>query len=315
MFGCVDGRVLEGLEFSRVCAASVISRVSQAESWLVGLAWTTVKDERARVRSAVRNRGLEFRTTRLTVNLAPAELRKEGTALDLPIAIAIVLARAKRPAPARSAFLGELALDGSVRHVDGVLVAARGLRELGYETIFVPADDAIEATLAGDLEVIPCESLIAVRKHLLESEPIPVAAPHCGGGGSECPIDHDLVEVHGQEEAKRALEVAAAGGHHLLLSGPPGAGKTMLARCLPGILPPLELGEALDVAQVRSLLGELPRDRPLDWARPFRAPHHGVSTAGLIGGGSRPAGPGGISPAHPGGPFLDDVSQVPSPAP
>src|SRR5438093_917901 len=209
MFGCVDSCVLAGLDVRRVRVEADISRGSQVEFSLVGLASTTVKEARARVRSAVRNSGLEFPTTRLTVNLAPAELRKEGTALDLPIAIAIVLARAERPAPARSAFLGELALDGSVRHVDGVLVAARGLRELGYETIFVPADDAIEATLAGDLEVIPCESLIAVVKHLLESEPIPVAAPHCGGGASECPIDHDLVEVHGQEEAKRALEVAA----------------------------------------------------------------------------------------------------------
>ena len=176
MFGCVDSCVLAGLDVRRVRVEADISRGSQVEFSLVGLASTTVKEARARVRSAVRNSGLEFPTTRLTVNLAPAELRKEGTALDLPIAIAIVLARAKRPAPARSAFLGELALDGSVRHVDGVLVAARGLRELGYETIFVPADDAIEATLAGDLEVIPCESLIAVVKHLLESEPIPVAA-------------------------------------------------------------------------------------------------------------------------------------------
>src|SRR2546428_10492504 len=315
MFGCVDSCVLAGLDVRRVRVEADISRGSQVEFRVVGLASTTVKEARARVRSAVAHGGREFPPTRRTFNLRPAELRKEGPALDLPIAIAIVLARAKRPAPARSAFLGELALDGSVRHVDGVLVAARGLRELGYETIFVPADDAIEATLAGDLEVIPCEALIAVVKHLLESEPIPVAAPHCGGGAAECPIDHDLVEVHGQEEAERALEVAAAGGHHLLLSGPPGAGKTMLARCLPGILPPLELGEALDVAQVRSLLGELPRDRPLDWARPFRAPHHGVSTAGLIGGGGRPAGAGGGRPGHHGGPFLGAPGGCPTPGP
>src|SRR5207245_6024775 len=127
--------------------------------------------------------------------------------------------------------------------------------------------------------------------------------------------EHDLAEVHGQEEAKRALEVAAAGGHHLLMSGPPGAGKTMLARCLPGILPPLELGEALEVAQVRSLLGELPRDGPLDWARPFRAPHHGVSMAGLIGGGSGPALPGGISRVHQGVLFLDALAEVQAPVP
>src|SRR5438034_7006021 len=230
MFGCVDSCVLAGLDVRRVRVEADISRGSQVEFSLVGLASTTVKEARARVRSAVRNSGLEFPTTRLTVNLAPAELRKEGTALDLPIAIAIVLARAERPAPARSAFLGELALDGSVRHVDGVLVAARGLRQLGYERIFVPADDAIEAALAGDLEVIPCQSLLAVVNHLLEIEAITVPTRQAVDATAAVPVEHDLVEVHGQEEAKRALEVAAAGGHHLLLSGPPGAGKTMLAR-------------------------------------------------------------------------------------
>src|SRR6266566_9743316 len=313
MFGCVDSCVLAGLDVRRVRVEADISRGSQVEFSLVGLASTTVKEARARVRSAVRNSGLEFPTTRLTVNLAPAELRKEGTALDVPIAIATVLARANRPVLPRSAFLGELALDGSVRHVDGVLVAARGLRELGFERIFVPAEDAAEASLAHGLEVIPCESLIAVVNHLLESGVIAAASPSPGAIALDSPIEHDLVEVHGQEEAKRALEVAAAGGHHLLLSGPPGAGKTMLARCLPGILPPLELWEALEVAQVRSLLGELPRDRPLDWARPFRAPHHSVSSAGLIGGGGGLTLPGEISRAHQGVLFLDEMAEFQSP--
>src|SRR5881396_4081507 len=176
MFGCVDSCVLAGLDVRRVRVEADISRGSQVEFSLVGLASTTVKEARARVRSAVRNSGLEFPTTRLTVNLATAELRKEGTALDLPIAIAIVLARAERPAPARSAFLGELALDGSVRHVDGVLVAARGLRELGYERVFVPAEDAEEASLIEGLEVVPCATLLGVVNHLLGVEPIPPAS-------------------------------------------------------------------------------------------------------------------------------------------
>ena len=277
---------------------------------LVGLAATSVKEARERVRSAIRNSGLEFPTRRLTVNLAPAELRKEGTALDLPIAVAIALARADKPPPARSVFLGELALDGAVRHVDGVLVAARGARRLGFVRMFVPSVDAAEAALVDGVEVIPCTSLAGVVGHLLGGE---VIAPAPRGDLDTLPADdppeQDLAEVHGQEEARRAIEVAAAGGHHLLLSGPPGAGKTMLARCLPGILPPLDLGEAIEVAQVRSLLGELPRDRPLDSARPFRAPHHGVSTAGLIGGGSGLAMPGEISRAHHGVLFLDELAE------
>ncbi|HYU64320.1 MAG TPA: YifB family Mg chelatase-like AAA ATPase [Verrucomicrobiae bacterium] len=308
MLGSVDSCVLAGLEVRRVNVEADIGR-GEVRFFLVGLATTTVKEARERVRSAIRNSGLEFPQSRLTVNLAPAELRKEGSCLDLPIAVAIALARAHTLAPARSAFIGELALDGAVRHVDGVLVAARGLRRLGYERVFVPAEDAAEAALVDGLEVIPCVSLAAVVNHVLAVEPIaPSARSSETPGALDC-LEYDLTEVHGQEEAKRALEVAAAGGHHLLLSGPPGAGKTMLARCLPGILPPLELSEALEVAQIRSVLGELPRNRPLEWTRPFRAPHHSVSMAGLIGGGTGVAQPGEISKAHQGVLFLDEMAE------
>ena len=307
MLGSVDSCVLAGLEARPVHVEADIGR-GEVAFVVVGLATTSVKEARERVRSAIRNSGLEFPQSRLTVNLAPAEMRKEGTALDLPIAVAIALARAGKPPPPHSAFLGELALDGTVRHVDGVLVAARGLQQLGYQTVFVPGPDAAEAALVAGLEVIPSVSLLAVVNHLLGVEPIPPAhAP--AAVGSAASAEHDLAEVHDQEEARRALEVAAAGGHHLLLSGPPGAGKTLLARCLPGILPPLELSEALEVAQVRSLLGDLPRDGPLGWTRPFRAPHHGVSMAGLIGGGSGLALPGEISRAHHGVLFLDELAE------
>ncbi len=313
MLATVDSCQLVGLEARRVEVQADIG-AGEPKFTIVGLAATSVKEARERVRSAIRNSGLEFPNRRLTVNLAPAELRKEGTGLDLAIAVAVALARAGREAPEGSAFLGELALDGAVRHVDGVLVAALGLRALGYRRLFVPATDAPEAALVAGLDVLACRTLEEVVAHLLDVSVLEPLARDADE--APAPVEtavSDMSEVHGQEEGKRALELAAAGGHHLLLSGPPGAGKTMLAGCLPGILPPLELAEALELAQVRSVLGELPKHGPLDRTPPFRAPHHGVSTAGLIGGGSGIAQPGEISRAHLGVLFLDELAEFQAP--
>jgi magnesium chelatase family protein len=280
---------------------------------LVGLGDTGVKEARERVRSAIRNSALPFPPQRLTVNLAPAELRKEGSGFDLPVAVAISLAMAGRVSPPASAFIGELALDGAVRHSDGVLVAARALRSAGVETLYLPPADAAEAALVPGIRVVAAPDLASLMRHLAGEEQLPAVL----GATPEPPpvpaVEDDLAEVHGQEAARRAIELSAAGGHHLLLSGPPGAGKTMLARCLPGILPPLTFDEAVEVAQVRSVLGELD-GRPLRWERPFRAPHHTISTAGLAGGGSGLGRPGEISRAHHGVLFLDELAEFQPPA-
>ncbi|OHV08478.1 YifB family Mg chelatase-like AAA ATPase [Kushneria phosphatilytica] len=272
---------------------------------IVGLPETAVKESRERVRSALINANFEFPTKRITLNLAPADLPKEGGRFDLPIALGILVASGQIPHEAvdRLECLGELALDGHLRPVPGVLPAAMAARRAG-RALMVPAACADEAALAGELTVLPVTHLLDVVAHLLGQQRI---EPHVLSEPPAAALPpFDLCEVRGQHQARRALEIAAAGGHNLLFAGPPGTGKTMLASRLAGILPPLRENECLEVAAIRSVCGLDILER---WGqRPFRAPHHGASAAALVGGGSKPR-PGEISLAHHGVLFLDELPE------
>ncbi|GAB4528256.1 MAG: YifB family Mg chelatase-like AAA ATPase [Anaerolineales bacterium] len=276
---------------------------------LVGLPDTAVQESRERVQAAIRNSGLFFPRKRMVINLAPAAVRKEGPAYDLPIAVGILMATRQIPAQALEGalLLGELSLDGTLRHVRGVLPMAAVARQQGLRRLFVPACDAPEAALVPDIEVYPVPSLAALYAHLTHQRALDIQAPiDVAAIPDETPADFQ--DIKGQEHVKRALEVAAAGGHNILMIGPPGAGKTLLARSLPGILPPLGIDEALDVTRIYSIADQLPPDLPLVRVRPFRAPHHTISHAGLVGGGNWPH-PGEISLAHRGVLFLDELPE------
>jgi magnesium chelatase family protein len=276
---------------------------------MVGLPDASVRESRDRVRAAIRNSGYDFPAYRLTVNLAPADVRKAGAAFDLPIAIAILAAAGalERPAAARMAIVGELSLDGAVLPTRGVLPIAAGLRRLNVATLMLPAANALEAAVVRDVRVVPVTTLVEAVE-CLRSDPALWPAPPPRVDPPAPPPGPDLADVRGQAAPRRALEIAAAGGHHLLLVGPPGTGKTMLARRLAGLLPPLSFDEALDVTAVHSVAGVLPAGGGLLQQRPFRAPHHTCSEAALVGGGSVPR-PGEISLAHHGVLFLDEVPE------
>ena len=281
---------------------------------IVGLPDASINEARDRVRSAIKNSGYSFPSKKVVVNLAPADLKKIGTSFDLPIAIGILTEEEVLDSEKLKdyAFIGELSLDGTIRAVAGVLPLVLGLKEVGIKNVIVPKENAKEAALNGGVNVYGATHLTDVVNHFTETKITPTVVDVNAYLNSQTNQNYpfDFKDVKGQHKAKKALEIAAAGGHNLLMIGSPGSGKTLMAKCFASILPPLELSEALELTKIYSICGLLPTDEPLMVKRPYRSVHHTASANGIIGGGSSPK-PGEITLANRGVLFLDEMVEFP----